>query len=153
MGLWYRIFGASDTMPEPAGIDACLGGAGVPARISWAADSQGWYRAEIAIGEGTPLVLERWVADEEGIRAELNTWAAYLETCDYSPHHQPLMERTIQTRQLFTLRRPIDHSNEVLIDRACVALSQYLAQFTEGFYQADNQGFFAADGTLLVQEY
>ncbi len=153
MALWYRIFGARDTLPAPAEVEQCLAGVGVSAPIIWAGDEQAWYRAEIAAGEGTPLVLERWLSDEEGIRAELNTWAAFLETCDYSPHHTELMERAIQTRQLFTLRRPIDHANEALVERVSVALSRHLAAITGGFYQADAEGFFAADGTLLVQEY
>jgi hypothetical protein len=152
MALWYRIFGARDVLPAPAEVEAYLAGAGVHARIAWDGDEQGWYRAEIAAGECTPLVLERWLADEEGIRAELNTWAAFLETCDSSPHHAALMERAIQTRQLFTLRRPIDPADEALVERVCVALVRHLAAITGGFYQADGQGFFAAEGTLLVRE-
>ena len=95
-----------------------------------------------------PLVLERYRADEEGIRAELNSWAAFLETCD-GPHHIPLMERTIQTRQLFTLHNP---TGDVGLDRECHRLCQLLARITAGFYQADSLGFFDADGTLLVEE-
>ena len=95
-----------------------------------------------------PLVLERYRADEEGIRAELNSWAAFLETCD-GPHHIPLMERTIQTRQLFTLHNP---TGDVGLDRECHTLCQLLARITAGFYQADSLGFFDADGTLLVEE-
>src|SRR5262245_34232556 len=99
--LWYRIFGALDSTPEPAGLEACLSGSGVSARLSWAADVTGWYRADIQLPEGEPLVLERFLAGEEGIRAELNAWAAYLETREDYPQHQALMERAIQTRQLF----------------------------------------------------
>lgn len=152
MGLWYRVFAATDDMPSPAGLEACLAGLGVAAAAQFVQDESGWYRAELALGPGSPLVLERWLADEPGVRAELNTWAAYLETLDYSPHHGPLMERAIQSRQLFTLRRPIDHPDDALVARACEALCRHLATQTGGFYQDDDRGFFAADGTLLVQE-
>src|SRR6476659_8189156 len=102
--MWLRVFGAVDTVPDPAGIEACLAGA----VVSFVADDTGWYRAEITAGEGSPITMERYLADEEGIRGELNAWAAYLETLDYSPHHAALMERAIQTRQLITIRKPID---------------------------------------------
>ena len=112
-----------------------------------------WYRvfgsldtATADLGVSTPLTLERYRADEEGIRAELNSWAAFLETCA-GPHHILLMERAIQTRQLFTLHDPTGDA-----DRACVALCQRLAAVTAGFYQIDGFGFFDADGTPLVEE-
>jgi hypothetical protein len=153
MSLFSRVFAASDAVPGPAGIEACLAGPGVAVGARFDEDDSGWYRAELTLGGGAPLVLERWLADEEGIRAELASWAAYLETLDYSPNAGPLMERAIQARQLFTLRRPIDHPNEALLERACQALCQHLAKETAGFYQADDRGFFAADGGVLVQEY
>jgi hypothetical protein len=152
MSVWYRIFGSLDLVPAPVDVAACLAGQGMAAGIAWAADGEAWYRAEIATGEGEPLLLERWLAEEEGIRGELSTWAAYLETCEHSPHHVALMERAIQTRQLFTLCLPDDRGDEGLLIRACAALARHLAQATQGFYQIDGEGFFAADGTLLVSE-
>jgi hypothetical protein len=152
MDLWYRIFGARDTMPVPADLDACLAGAGVPWRVAIDGDAGGWYRADIVVAEDSSLVLERWLSDEEGIRAELNSWAAYLETCEDSAHSRDLMELTIQAKQLFTLRRPGKIPDEERIERACLALSRHLATVTNGFYQIDGRGFFAADGTLLVKE-
>src|SRR5262245_49510681 len=148
--MWLRVFGARDEVPAPAGIEGCLAGAG---SVSFVADESGWYRADISAGEGSPITLERFLADEEGIRAELNSWAAYLETLDYSPHHVALMERTIQSRQLFTIRKPIDHGDEAGIDRLCAALARRLAELTSGFYQIDGRGFFDAAGELLVAEY
>ena len=58
-----------------------------------------------------------------------------------------------RSRQLFTVRRPIDHSDEILVEQLCVAVCRFLARVTEGVYQADGQGFFTPDGTLLLQEY
>jgi hypothetical protein len=111
-----------------------------------------WYRvfgaldAAPALAVVPPLTLDCYSADEEGIRAELNSWAAFLETCD-GPHAVPLMERTIQARYLFTLHDPTGEH-----DRDCVALCQQIAGVTAGFYQIDGVGFFDADGTLLVSE-
>jgi hypothetical protein len=101
----------------------------------------------------TPVHLERYLATEEGIRADLNSWAAWLETADYSPNHGPLMQHVISTRQLFTLRRPIDHADEVLVEKLCLGVCRFLSGITDGVYQVDDEGFFAADGTLLLQEY
>lgn len=147
MGMWYRVFGRSDVMPPADTLDCT----DVDATLH--SDECGWFRAEIRLGPGGPLQLERWTADEEGIRAELNGWAAYLETCDWSQHHIPLMERMIQTRQLFTIRKPIDCPDESRAERVCLALCRALATATDGVYQVDGAGFFAADGTELVREY
>jgi hypothetical protein len=138
--MWYRIFAALDTVPSPAGIEACLG-----ARCSFDADETGWYRAELRCGEET-ISVERFLADEEGIRAELNAWAAYLETKEDSPHHLRLMERVIQARQLLTVEVPDDQG------ALGEALCRHLAAVTDGFFQADDRGFFAADGSLFVGE-
>lgn len=112
-----------------------------------------WYRVfgsldtAPALAVNPPLALACFAADEEGVRAELNSWAAYLETCD-APHAVPLMERAIQTRFLFTLHDPTEDE----LERDCVALCRQLAHATAGFYQIDDVGFFDADGTLIVSE-
>jgi hypothetical protein len=149
--MFCRVFGRSDAIPDRGALAALLSGLGAEAVFSF--DDSGWYAAEITLGPGGPVVMERWQADEEGIRAELNAWAGYFETCDYSPHHAALMERCIQTRQLFVLRKPLDHADEARLARVCAALCAELARLTDGFVQRDREGTFEADGTLLVQEY
>ncbi len=146
--MWYRIFGSSSEMPQPERILAFLDSQKVSVSGEFATDESGWYQADLRI-DGISLQLERYLADEPGIRAELNSWAAWLETREDAPEHARLMERMIQTAQLFTLQcdEPSANSN-----RVCVALCRYLAEATAGVYQIDARGFFAADGTLLVAE-
>jgi hypothetical protein len=151
MGLWYRVFGRSDVAVKPDELLAYLNAQGTPVTGRFAGED-GWLSAEIVFADKVPLYLERFPSTEEGIRAELNNWAAYLETCDDNPIHVPLMEQVIQTLQLFTLCRPMDSAGEVLVERLCVAACHYLARATDGVYQVDDQGFFAADGTLLLRE-
>ena len=151
--LWYRVFGKGETPPPEEEVLGHVRGLGVEVEGVLTEGEGGWLRAVLGFGDGSPLVVERFAATEEGIRAELNSWAAFLETCDYSPHHAGLMERTIQARQLFTLRRPTDHADEVRVERVCVGLCRFLAKATDGFYQVDDEGFFEPDGTLLVKEY
>jgi len=83
----------------------------------------------------------------------LNAHAADLETRDYSPNAGPLMRHVIQAQQLVTLRKPIDAPDEVALDRVLTEACRFLAARTDGVYQIDDLGWFAADGTLLVQEY
>jgi hypothetical protein len=152
--MWYRVFGISENVPQPAALQEHLHGLGITPRAHFRGDEQGWLGAELTLAEGTtPLHLERYLATDPDIRHELNTWAAVLETSDYSPNHVPLMQHMISTKQVFTLRKPIDHPDEVLLDKVCLAVCQFLASHTEGVYQADDEGFFAADGTLLLREY
>jgi hypothetical protein len=146
--MWYRIFGSSVEMPEPMRILAFLETQAASISSDFATDESGWYRADLCIDD-VSLLLERYLADEPGIRAELNSWAAWLETREDAPEHVGLMERLIQTAQLFTLQ--CDNPS-ISSDRVCVALCRFLAETTTGVYQIDGRGIFAADGSLLVAE-
>jgi hypothetical protein len=152
--MWFRVFGTNDARIEPAEMLEHLHGLGMEVTGHFRGDDLGWFAAELVVAAGeTPLHLERFLSSEEGIRAELNSWAGWLETCDYSPNHQKLMQHMVSTTQLFTLRRPIDHANEILVENVCLSSCRYLAQKTDGVFQIDDRGFFAADDTLLLQEY
>jgi uncharacterized protein (DUF1778 family) len=148
--MWYRVFAAETVIPDPASIKTCLAESTTVVRCAFAADESGWYRADLTVDDDLPLTLERYLADEEGIRAELNSWAAYLETLDHCPAHQALMERAIQTRQLFTLHSPDEQSKEMSA-LLCQKLCRHVATVTNGFFQVDEAGFFAADGRLLAR--
>src|SRR6516165_7712207 len=108
--MWYRVFGISESAPQPAGLLEHLHRMGFTLRAQFRGDEQGWLGAELSLSEGTtPLHLERYLSSEPDIRHELNSWAAVLETCDYSPNHLPLMQHMVGTKQVYTLRKPIDH--------------------------------------------
>jgi hypothetical protein len=98
-------------------------------------------------------MLARFLTAEDDLRDDLNAYAAELETMDYDPNHRVLMERVIQTLQLITIRRPVDHADEVRLDRVVEETLRFLASSTAGVYQVDGQGWFAADGTKLLTEY
>jgi hypothetical protein len=147
--MWYRIFGSNDTEPSPAAVLEHLNGLGVAVSGKFHGEGGDWFGAELLVAGKVPLGVERFLASEEGIRAELNSWAAWLETCAPEAEQARLMERMIQARQLFTLQRP-DEAEEA--GPLCVALCQFLARATGGTYQIDDQGLFAADGTLLAEE-
>jgi hypothetical protein len=146
--MWYRVFGGNSRLPTPESIREFLVGAGGIVLGDFVADASGWYRADLVVN-GVTLQLERYLADEEGIRAELNGWAAWLETRAAESQHVSLMERAIQTTQLFTLHC---QSETAQAERLGVGLCGFLAHVTEGVYQIDEQGFFDAEGTLLVRE-
>lgn len=148
MGRWYRIFAGNSAVPSPGEIQNYLASHGWTAEVRLEGDADTWNQAEIQAGPGTPLLLERFLASEREIRQELNTWAAYLETLEQSPAHLPLMEKTIQSQQLFTLQAGEDPRSEPL----CTGLARFLAERTEGFYHSDGQGFFAFDGSLRIAD-
>ena len=152
MSRWFRVFGTNDVQPEPARVLEAARGLGGEVSGRFRGDDLGWFRAELAIpGEETPLPLERFLSSEEGIRAELNTWAAWLEETGPGPEAVRLMQHMISTTQVFTLGS-LDPDADATAEQLCVGLCQFLARETAGVYQADGQGFFSADGTLLVPE-
>ena len=152
--MYSRIFCLSPDEPPPAGLAAALHAAGLAVEPHFKGDDLGWTAGELRLpGGGTSVCLERYLAKEDDIRDELNSFAALLETCDYSPNSGPLMQHVIQCRQLVVLRKPVDAADEVALERVLLLTCQHLALAADGVYQIDGHGWFAADGTLLVQEY
>jgi hypothetical protein len=146
MQVWCRVFAAGEAEPAPAAVLEFLNGLAV-VRGDFGGDAAGWFRADV-VADGVPLHLERFLASEEGVRAELNAWAAHVEAGG-DPRGAGLMERLIQTKQLFTLERS---DEATAADSLCVALCEFLARAADGVYQIDGRGFFAADGTPLLAE-
>jgi hypothetical protein len=144
--MWFRVFGTNDRTPEPAALLEQLQGLGVEVSAQFRGDDQGWFSAAL-ICNGVGVVLDRFLVNEESLRSELNTWAAWLETVADNPNHGPLMQHVIGTKQLFTLEYPTNHA-----PMWPSFLCQFLAQATAGVYQVDRLGFFGADGTLLLPE-
>jgi hypothetical protein len=152
--MWYRVFGRDETLVPPSALAGHLHAAGLPVEPHFRGDDLGWTAGEFRLpGLNTPVTLDRYLTAVDDIRAELNAHAAELETCDYSPHAARLVEHVALTKQLVVLRKPVDASDEVALENLLTAACRFLAARIDGVCQIDDQGWFAADGTLLVQEY
>jgi len=152
--MWYRVFCHSTDDVPPSDLLARLHEEGLVVRGDFRGDDLGWSSAEIRFGPGGPIWLERWLSDEDDLRDDLNSWAAWLEsTASYSKVGPGLMEPMIQTGQLITLRKPTDPSDEIVLERLCETVCRFYAARLDGFWQADGRGFFSADGERLVEEY
>jgi hypothetical protein len=148
--MWFRVFGASDVEPDPAALLEHLHGQGTAVSGQFHGDTLGWFRVELTSPDGpNSLTLDRFQVKEDDIRDELNTWAAWIETAEENPHHRRLMQQVISTVQLFVLESPGDGAYPAW----CIILCRFLARLTAGVYQVDREGFFDADGTLLVSEH
>lgn len=127
---------------------------GVPATVRFRGDDLGWTAAEFSTSaDDSPLLVERYLTEADNLRDDLNTWAGYLETLNYSPHNIQLMERLIQTQQLITIRKPVAHSNEIAVEQLCTVLTRFLAAELDAVYQIDGVGWHESNGTLLIAEY
>lgn len=147
--MWYRVFGTSETAVDPNTVLEQLHAEGFEVTGHFRGDELGWFHVDLLFGGETAIEVERYLASEEGIRAQLNTWAAWLESMPDNPRQLQLMQHMISTKQLFTLCPPADDEPPTQI---CLALCRFLAQVTDGVYQIDGQGVFAADGSLLVAD-
>jgi hypothetical protein len=151
--MWYRVFALKPDMPQPAALQQHLQSLGVDVPIDLRGDDHGWTALTLTLAEdASPLQLERYLADEDDIRDDLDAWAAWLETQEHEPNHLKLMQYVIGTQQLFTLRPPPDYADEDLLNRICEGLVKFLASQCRGIYQIDGQGFFAASGQKILPE-
>jgi hypothetical protein len=149
--MWYRAFAMSEAEIQPANLLEHFQNAGLEVRSHFRGDAEGWFEAQL-VHDNMPLTVSRYLVSEEGVRAQLNTWAAWVETQEQNPHRDHLMQQLIGVKQVFAAEVPDGEPPESGLSRLCVALCQYLADQTGGFYQVDQQGFFTADGTLLIAE-
>lgn len=151
--MWYRVFCRSDQLGPTEQWLAPVKSIVPEMQTKFTEDRLGWTEGELQFGPGAPVLVARFLTEVDSLRNDLNTWAAYLETMDYSPNHGSLMERVIQSQQLITIRRPLDSPNEVICDRVCTELARALATAGDGIYQAEDDGWYSADGELLLKEY
>ena len=152
--MWYRVFGLDERAPSPAALAEYLHALAVRVEPHFKGDDFGWTSGELRLpGAGTPVYLERYLSSEDDIRDDLNAHAAELETCTYSPNFEQLMQHAIQTKQLITLRKPIDSPDEVTLDKLLEESCRFLAAATNGLYQVDGRGWFSGGGDQLLQEY
>src|SRR5262245_64812489 len=101
--MWCRVFALNDIAPEPEAFVERLRSVGQPAVVEAEIDEQGWwFHLELHSSSGIYLV-DRYRHDD-GIRDDLNTWAAWLEE-NAGDKATVLMQRMIGTRQLITMRR------------------------------------------------
>src|SRR5439155_11478288 len=119
---------STDQAPEPAAILEHLHGLAAVTG-NFGGDDAGWYYADLVVSGSVPLRVDRYKSDEIGIRAELNSWAAWVESTGADA---ALMERFIQARQLFTFR-----AADPSVGDLCLALARFLATATAGLYQID----------------
>lgn len=152
--MWYRVFSLSREQVPPVQLVEHLHSKSLPVEPHFRGDDTGWTHVDLILpGGGSPVSLDRYLTDIDELRDELNSFAALLETMDYSPNNTRLMEHVIRTQQFLAFRKPLDHSNEALLDTLCEELVEYLAQQTDGVYQIDGLGWYAPHGERLLEEH
>ena len=149
--MWYRVFCRSPIETKPDELLAHLQARSVIGHFK--GDDLGWTMAEFHVGQGTPIYADRYLTGEDSLRDDLNSWAAYLETLDYSDKRFELMEHVIQTQQLVTIRKPLDHANETAVEEVCRTICQVIAARADGIYQIENEGWYSASGECVLTEY
>jgi hypothetical protein len=141
---WHRVFGLETFPPDLVLIQGILTVNCPDLRGLFRYDEAGWIECRFHPGAWT---LSRYTRSDDDIRGELQSWAAWLELQEHSPHRQRLMEHLALTQQVFVFQPPAK-----LPADAAVALCQALALASDGVYQIDGFGFFATDSSPLLGE-
>jgi hypothetical protein len=148
MAGWFRVFLLQEDGPKPSEIMECLQGLIPEVNGKFRTDEDGWFQlilSHSAVGE---LILDHFLTSEKGVRSEINTWAAWLE----SNRQFDLMERIIQVKQILSFEvtpEMEDNSTDTLVFKR-IALG--LAALAQGFVHMDGVGFLESDGTLLIED-
>src|SRR5437879_733250 len=103
--MWLRVFSIKEEAPKPESLLQHLQGQGFSVLGDFCGDALGWFRADFRLeGEGEPIHLQRYLTTEEELRDELNSWAAWLEEAQETPHTRRLMQQVVGSNQVFTLQ-------------------------------------------------
>ena len=136
--MWYRIFGRSPEMPTEEAIRTFLSGGYGTFGGTFAADDSGWYRADLVV-DGVSLQLERYLPDEPGIRAELNSLGG-LARRTALPRRSRSDLWSVLSRQLnFS---PCAAKDRRAVARVCLACAGFWPR-RRGVYQIDGSGILA----------
>lgn len=144
--MWHRVFSSSAVEVPPSALAGHPRAAGLPVEPHFKGDDLGWTGGELRLPGGGAVVLDRYLTAEDDLRPELNAFAADLEASG-GEAAAGLMRHVIQTQQMVTLRVEGDDGR---LSAALEGLCRLLAAGTDGVYQIDGRGWFAADGKLLA---
>ena len=152
MDVRCRVFASGSSAPSPSEILEVLQALRIPSTSDFGGDEAGWFRGSIHTQHHGVVDIERYFASEEGIRQELNTWAAWLEIIPDNPLGDTLMAKVVQAAQVFTVHLSVNEERVSPALSVCESLCRFLANRTSGLYQIDGRGFFDSDGMLLLAE-
>lgn len=156
--MWHRVFAAIDpsAAPEdplhPADLLEFLHDQHFDVAGHFGGDDEGWFHATLVLNDEERIEIQRYLSTEEGIRRELNSWAAWAEKTLGDDKAAPFMQRFISTTQVITLRPASEEPPSEDVAQLLVAACRYLALATDGIYQVDGRGVFSAEGELLIPE-
>lgn len=148
MAGWFRVFLLQEDGPKPSGIMECLQSLIPEVKGKFRTDEDGWFQLIIdhsSIGE---LTIDHFLTSEKGVRSEINTWAAWLE----SKQRFDLMERIIQVKQILSFEVTPEMEDNVSDSLVYKRLALALAALAEGVVHIDAVGFLEPDGTLLIED-
>ena len=148
MAGWFRVFLLQEEGPEPFRIMECLQSLVPEVKGKFRTDEDGWFQLILdhsSIGE---LTIDHFLTSEKGVRAEINTWAAWLE----SKQQFDLMERIIQVKQILSFEVTPEMDDNVSDALVYKRLALALAALAEGFVHMDGVGFLEPDGTVLIED-
>jgi hypothetical protein len=151
--MWIRVFGLNVNVPSSVSLCEMLYDNRFEVIPNVKGDDLGWTECQLN-HSGVSIGLARYLTLEDDLRNDLNAYAAELESYQDIQHQAvDLMERVIQTKQLITIRKPLDHSNEVEMEANCIRIAEYFCGIVDGIYQIDGHGWFDLDGKILIREY
>jgi len=152
--MWYRVFGMNQAPLFPADVLEFLDRKHPGVTGHFRGDDSGWFYAELTLPDSDVRIeMARYLANEEGIRREMNGWAAWIEDVLGEEKGGPWMQRLINTAQIITLRLGDEEAEiESAVDALLAILCHYLAGLSEGIYQIDGRGMFQADGEVIAVE-
>lgn len=152
--MYYRVFGMNQVEVAPADLLEHLNRDYPGTTGHFKGDDSGWFHAILSVpGSDLHIEVQRYLAAEEGIRRQMNSWAAWIEETLGDEKGGPWMAKLINTTQILTLGIAEEEPEfDDALNSFLIHFCQYLASATQGLYQIDGRGMFLSDGSLLAAE-
>lgn len=148
MAGWFRIFNPSLADWEPEKVMEGLQPLFPGIQGKFRTDDDGWFQLVLSHESLGELPIDRFLSTEKGVRAQLNTWAGWLETKD----RHDLMEKIIQVGQIISFELPDDLESDSPEFANYRKLARFCASICHGFFHADGVGFVDEYDRLLIED-
>lgn len=148
----HTIYSRKPDIPDPEGLRAELGKAGVEASVSAEpGEAPGWWLLEVGKAEwGAPVLLARCRNDEESLNEELGELLDLIEDECQGGAQDFVRDVLLYTVASYQVEVPGELAESESGQAVVQAIARWLCSTTDGLLYAEGAGFYDEAGDLVL---